>query len=50
MFLSKISNSATMSQQNEKIIYIVLNDDNYLAWVHIVIIELGVRSKLEYIT
>jgi hypothetical protein len=38
-----------MSQQNEKITHIVLNDDNYLPWVHIVTIVLGGRSKLEYV-
>jgi hypothetical protein len=47
MFLSKTSNSATMSQQNEKITHIKLNDDNNLPWVHIVTIELGGRSKLK---
>jgi hypothetical protein len=39
-----------MSQQTEKITHIILNDTNYLLWVHTVIIGLGDRSKLEYIT
>jgi hypothetical protein len=39
-----------MSQQNEKITHIVLNDNNYLPWVHTDTIGLGERSKLEYVT
>jgi hypothetical protein len=50
MFLSKTSKTTTMSQQNEEITHIVLNENNYLPWVHTVTIELGGRSKLEYVT
>jgi hypothetical protein len=39
-----------MSQQIEKITHIILNGTNYLPWVHTVTIELGGRSKLEYLT
>jgi hypothetical protein len=50
MFLSKTSKTTTMSQQNEEISHIVLNDNNYLPCVHTVTIRLGERSKLEYVT
>jgi gag-polypeptide of LTR copia-type len=39
-----------MSQQTEKITHITLNDTNYLSWLHTIIIGLGGRSKLEYVT
>jgi hypothetical protein len=39
-----------MSQQNEKITHITLNDTNYLPWMHTTSIGLGGRSKLEYVT
>jgi gag-polypeptide of LTR copia-type len=39
-----------MTQQTEKITHILLNDINYLPWVHTVTIGLGGRSKLEYVT
>jgi hypothetical protein len=49
-----------MSQQTEKITHILLNDTNYLSWVHTITGELEYvtigkyvtigRSKLEYVT